>query len=307
MSQKVFVTGAAGYIGGSIAAILVKNGYQVKGLTRSNEKTQELKSRGIEPVVGELSDVRLLATSAAEADIVIDAADADNAKAVTAIIEALAGSDKVFIHTSGSSIVSDQANGEGSDRIFSEDTEYTPLPQKQARVEIDNQVIASAKKGIRSVVVCPCLIYGQGLGAKSESQQVPMLIDQAIKSGTARCIGRGQNIWSTIHIEDLANLYLTVVKHAPQGGLFLFAESGEVCFKDLAEKVRLSLSIKPPVEEWPIEKAVEEWGLGAAVFALGSNSRIRGERIRSMGWNPVRESVLEDIPRCCSHFITLVK
>ena len=54
MSQKVFVTGAAGYIGGSIAAILVKNGYQVKGLTRSNEKTQELKSRGIEPVVGEL-------------------------------------------------------------------------------------------------------------------------------------------------------------------------------------------------------------------------------------------------------------
>jgi nucleoside-diphosphate-sugar epimerase len=307
MAEKVFVTGAAGYIGGSVASLLVKNGYQVKGLTRSETKAKELKSRGIEAVIGDLSDVGLLAKWAAEADIVVDAANSDNATAVTTFIEALSGSNKVFIHTSGSSIVSDRANGEPSAQVFNEDTQYKPDPDKQSRVDIDNQIIASAKLGIRSVVICPCLIYGQGLGANPESQQVPALIKQAIKSSTARCIGRGQNIWSTIHIADLANLYLTVIKNAPEGGVFLFAESGEVSFKDLVEKIRASLSIKNPVEEWPIEEAIKEWGFGASVFGLGSNSRIRGERSRKMGWQPTQESVLDDVPRCCSHFTALVR
>lgn len=307
MAEKVLVTGASGYIGGSIAALLVKNGYQVKGLTRSEAKAEELRSHGIEPVIGELSDSSLMGKCAAEADIVVDAADSDNAEAVTTFLEALAGSNKIFIHTSGSSIVSDRANGERSERIFAEDTQYTPDPEKKARVAIDNQVVASAKRGISSVVICPCLIYGQGLGPKSESQQVPTLIKQAIKSGKARCVGRGENIWSTIHIHDLAHLYLAVIKNAPQRGVFLFAESGEVAFKDLVEKIRTSLSIKDPVEQWSIEPAIEEWGFGAVTFALGSNSRIRGEAGRKMGWIPTRESVLDDVPRCCSHFAALVK
>ena len=306
MVERVFVTGASGYIGGSVAALLVKNGYQVQGLTRSKEKAESLKSHGIEPIIGELSDAALLTKCAQEADIVVDAADSDNEQAVHTMIDALAGSGKVFIHTSGSSIVSDRANGEKSDRLFTEDTQYTPDPEKQARVDIDNEILASAQKKIRSVVICPCLIYGAGLGAKSESQQVPTLIKQAIKSGKARCIGRGQNVWSTIHIEDLANLYLTVIKNPPTDGAFFFAENGEVTFKDLAEKIRESLSIKSPVEEWPVESAIQEIGKGAAVFALGSNSRIRGERSRKMGWKPVRESVLDDVPRCCSHFAALV-
>jgi nucleoside-diphosphate-sugar epimerase len=307
MAEKVFVTGAAGYIGGSIATLLVKNGYQVKGLTRSETKAKELESRGIEPVIGELSDVALLTKCATEADIVVDAADAGNAAAVTTLVNALAGSNKIFIHTSGSSVVSDRANGEPSDRIFEEDTEYKPDPEKQKRVDLDNQVVASAKKGIRSVVICPCLIYGEGFGVNTESQQVPMLIKEAIKNDTVRCIGRGQNIWSTIHIHDLANLYLTVIKNAPKDGLFLFAESGEVSFKALAEKIRTSLSIKNPVEEWPIEEAIKAWGFGTAVFGMGSNSRIRGERVRAMGWKPTRESALDDVQRCCSHFTALVK
>ncbi len=307
MAEKVFVTGAAGYIGGSVAALLVKNGYQVKGLTRSEAKAKELESRGIEAVVGELSDVALLSRCCADADIIIDAADSDNALAVETCIAALAGSNKIFIHTSGSSIVSDQANGERSERIFGEDTKFTPDPKKQERVNIDNAVLAAAGKGVRPAVICPCLIYGRGLGVNAESQQVPTLIKQAIKSGIVRCVGRGQNIWSTIHIEDLAELYLAVIKNPPQNGAFFFAENGEVSFHDLAEKIRESLAIEKPVEEWPAEEAIREWGFGAAVFALGSNSRIRGERSRKIGWQPTRASVLDDVPRCCSHFAAFVK
>ncbi len=303
MVTKVFVTGAAGYIGGSVAARLVSAGYEVHGLTRSQSNADKLESMGIKAVVGDLSDSALLTKCATETDAVIDAADADNAAAVKSLIAALAGSDKVFIHTSGSSIVADQANGESSEIILSETTQYKPHEHKQARVNIDKQVTDSAAQGIRSVVICPCMIYGKGLGTKAESTQIPMLIKQAMKSGVARCIGKGNNIWSTVHIEDLADLYLNVIEKKPQGGVFLFAENGEVTFKQLAEKIKESLDLKTGVEEWPIESAAAEWGFETSVFALGSNSRIRAERSRQLGWTPQHNSALEDVRRSCSNLL----
>lgn len=311
MSKKVFVTGATGYIGGAVAALLVKKGFEVKGLVRASEKALELKKRGIEPVQGDLSDKALLTKCAQDADIVVDCADADDEKTVDTFIEALAGSGKIFIHTSGSSIVSDQANGDLSELVFDEELKFVPVPDKRARVAIDRKVLAASQAGVRSFVVCPCLIYGQGAGMHSESQQVPNLIKQAVESGIVRHVGKGENIWSTIHIEDLADLYLTVIEKAPTSALdcgdFYFAESGEASFRDMAAKIKEGLAIKNAVEEWPVEKAVEYWGFGSAVYALGSNSRIRGERARAQGWQPKRESVLEDIPRCCKHFMACAK
>ncbi len=300
MSLKVFVVGASGYIGGAVAALLAENEYTVKGLTRSKDKAAEMKKQGIEPVVGEMSDAALLTKHAQEADIVVNAADSDDAETVKTLIKALEGTDKVLIHTSGSSIVSDQANGEPSDKVFKEDAKFTPEAEKKARVAIDNEVLAAGKQGIRSVVICPCLIYGESKGVNSESQQVPALIKQAIESGVVRCVGRGENTWSTIHIQDLAQLYMAVIKAAPEGGTFFFAESGETTFKQIAEKIREALKIKAAVEEWPIAEASKKWGKGMAVFALGSNSRIRGERARKLGWLPTQESVIDDIPRCCN-------
>lgn len=299
MSKKVFVTGASGYIGGTIAVKLAKAGYQVSGLTRSRSSGDKLKSLGIEPVIGDLSDVELLGSCAKAADIVVDAADSDHETAVRALIAALKGSDKVFIHTSGSSIVADQANGDSAERIYDESTQYTPDPKKQARVDIDKFVTDSAKDGIRSVVICPCLIYGKGSGVKTESQQVPNLITAALESGTAKCIGRGENIWSTVHVDDLADLYLIVVEKAPTGGLFLFAENGETTFKQIVEKIKAGLDLKTPVGSWTIEEASQKFGAGTATFGLGSNSRIRGKKSRELGWKPVKNEVLEDVLRCC--------
>lgn len=49
-------------------------------------------------------------------------------------------------------------------------------------------------------------------------------------------------------------------------------------------------------ESWSIEEAIQEWGYEPAVFALGSNSRVRATKARRMlGWNPKWSSVLEDI------------
>lgn len=53
--MNVFVTGAAGFIGGSIASGLVKAGHQVTGLVRNPEQAAELKALGMTPVIGTLT------------------------------------------------------------------------------------------------------------------------------------------------------------------------------------------------------------------------------------------------------------
>src|SRR6187397_224778 len=103
VDMKIFCTGASGYIGGSVAAHLVAAGHQVTGLVRSREKVDAVRARGIEPLSGTLDDADILAQAARAAEIVINAASADHAGAVNALLGALAGSGKSFIHTSGSS------------------------------------------------------------------------------------------------------------------------------------------------------------------------------------------------------------
>src|SRR5947209_8651473 len=109
------MTGVTGYIGGSVAAKLIERGHTITGLVRSQDKAAQLKARGIEPVLGTLADAGTIAQAAQAADAVINTANSDDLFAVDAIIRGLAGSGKRFIHTSGTSVVSDRAAGEYSD------------------------------------------------------------------------------------------------------------------------------------------------------------------------------------------------
>ncbi len=162
----------------------------------------------------------------------INAADSDHRGAVEALIEARAGSRKPLVHTSGSSIVADDARGEPCDAVYDELSLPEPTPDKAARVAIDEMVQASSDWGVRSVVLCNTLIYGHGRGPHRESIQLPALASQARTSGIARHVGRGLNIWSTVHIDDVAELYLRALERAPAGS-FLFAETGEASFRDM--------------------------------------------------------------------------
>jgi nucleoside-diphosphate-sugar epimerase len=290
--MEIFITGASGYIGGSVAARLVGAGHKVTGLVRSAEKADQLRTHGIEPVIGSLDDASVITAVARRADAVVNAASSDHRGAIETLIRALDGSGKTLLHTSGSSIVGNDARGEPSDEIFTEDTPFDPAPEKAARVALDRRVRGAAEQGVRSIVLCNTLIYGHGLGLHRDSVQIPALADQARRSGVARYIGRGLNVWSTVHIEDMADLYLLALDRAPAGS-FYFVENGEASFRDMVEAIAAALGLGP-AEGWNVDDAIAAWGFERAVFALGSNSRVRADRARrELGWTPKHASVLD--------------
>src|SRR5690349_5189140 len=131
--MNVFITGATGFIGGSVAQRLLAAGHRISGLVRNPAQADALAASGITPVAGTLDDHEVLAREARAADAVINAASSDHRGALDAFIEGLTGSGKVLLHTSGSSIVGDAAAGEPIDAVYDEDHLPTPRPDKAAR------------------------------------------------------------------------------------------------------------------------------------------------------------------------------
>ncbi|MFM0327098.1 NAD-dependent epimerase/dehydratase family protein [Caballeronia glebae] len=294
--MNIFITGAGGFIGGSIAAGLARDGHRVRGLIRRAEQSDELKRLNIEPVIGSLDDTALLVAEARAADAVINAASSDHRGAVEALIGALEGTNKPLLHTSGSSIVGDASGGEASEKIYTEDDLPEPTPDKAPRVAIDNLVLDAANRGVRSAVLCNTLIYGHGAVRETASVQLPRLERQARKSGIVRHVGRGLNIWSNVHIDDVVGIYRLALEKSP-AGTFYFVESGEAQFRDMTAAMAKTLDLRGP-EDWPLEEAIKEWGYEMASYGLGSNSRVRSKRTRGiLGWQPKRTSVIQWIEK----------
>ena len=285
--MRIFLTGANGYIGGAVACALIAGGHKVRGLVRDNVKAGAIAAYGIEPVIGSLDDTALLQAEARAAEAVVNAASSDHRGAVEALIAALSGSGKALIHSSGTSIVADLAMGEPSDRIFDETTLLTPIAEKVARVFID-QLVRNAP-GIRSIVVCNSMIYGQTLGPPAQSVQIPALTLQAKTSGVARFIGRGLNRWSNVHIADVAALYVLALAKAP-ARTFMFVESGEEALGEITNAIAAKLGLGA-AQSWSADEAIAAWDRNMAVFSLGSNSRVRGKAAAAFGWSPAHRSV----------------
>lgn len=289
--KKILITGITGYIGGSIAKKLLERNYEVTGLVRNESHVQELESLGIKTVVGNIHNEDLIKTAVAGVDAVIHNADsADDAYAVDNFIKALEGSHKTFIFTSGSAIFGGKENGRRSDFVYTEDFPLTPRLEMTSRVLINNYVLQSVQKDIRSIVIVPTMVYGEGLGIKKDSIQIPALINFSQKKGHGVYFGEGENIWSNLHIEDLADLYVLALEKAKEGSIY-YAENGASSLKNIAEIISKKYHLEP-ARSLSIQDAVENFGPAGGYFGFASNSICSADKARTeLGWKPVYNSI----------------
>ncbi len=289
--KKILITGITGYIGGTLAQKLLNKNYTVTGLVRNETHIQALNAAGIETVAGSIHDETVLQTAISDADAVIHNADsADDAYAADSIIRALEGSGKTFIFTSGSAIFGGKENGEKNDFVFTEDFPLQPRLEMASRVLINQHILRSTRKNIRSIVIVPTMVYGEGLGLKKDSIQLPALISLSKKKGFGAYFGKGENIWSNVHIEDLADLYILALEKSKAGSLY-YAENGASTIKNLAEKISDRYSLQP-ARSVTVQEAVDTFGPAGGYFGFASNSLCSSDKARTeLHWKPQHQSI----------------
>ncbi|WP_440975854.1 NAD-dependent epimerase/dehydratase family protein [Pseudoxanthomonas winnipegensis] len=289
--MAIFVTGASGFIGGAVAARLVANGYQVRGLVRDGARAEQLARLGIVPVLGHLDDRDLIVREARAADGAINAADSDHRGAAVALIEGLSGSGKPLLHTSGTGLYVQDTRGEASEQTYADDAPLPSEVESGDRASIDRHVLDAAARGIRSIVLCNSCVYGWGAGLHRESIMVPWLKRQAQEDGVARFIGSGANVWSNVHIDDLVDLYLLALDQAPAGSRYL-VENGQSTFADLAQAIADRLGLGQ-AQSWSVEEAAAHVDETYA-FIFGSHCRVRATRARAeLRWQPKVGAMLD--------------
>lgn len=286
-TQRVLVTGAAGYIGQAVARRLQRDGHAVSGLVRSQVGVATIQAQGITAVRGDLDEIGRV-VDVDRYDCVIDTATADHAPSTSALLSMLTDTGKTFIRTSGTGVYTDLAAGRPSNRIYCESDDFEPAAVVAARYRSDQQVMAAAARGIRTIVIRPSMIYGDGA-----SEQIPLLIRHAVSAGESIYVGDGANRWANVFLGDLAEVYASALEKAPAGSAYNIA-SGELPMRAIAEAIAELTGV--PARSVPLAQAHAALGERWVDVALASNSRVDSSLAnRELGWTPVGPALLDDL------------
>ncbi|MYN28146.1 SDR family oxidoreductase [Duganella levis] len=290
--MKVFVTGATGWVGSAVIQELLGAGHEVLGLARSDDGADTLRQRGIAVHRGDLSDLDALAAGARACDGVIhtafihdfkdfNAAGETDRLAIEAMGEALAGSGKPLITTSGSALL---PHG----RVGTENDAPDPAGPAQHRTASEQLTLALAARGVRSSLVrLPPSVHGDG-----DYGFAPRLVDIARAKGVSAYIGEGNNRWPAVHRFDAARLYRLVLEHGVAGVRYHAIGEQGVATREIAEVIGKGLGV--PVVSLSAEEAPEHFGFLARFFGADCPASSAQTR-EQLGWQPAGPGLIEDL------------
>lgn len=285
--MKIFLTGATGYIGTAVAERLQQAGHELSALARSDASAERLKRAGVRPLHGDFSQPRSVGSAARAADGAVSLATTYDPNidgpAIDAILDALAGSSKPFIYTSGI-----WSHGDTGGKVVDETTPPRPAQVVSWRQAVEDRVLQAARRGVRSIVIRPAIVYGRGGGIPAG------FAESAQKDGAARYVGTGENRWPFVHVDDLADLYALALEKAPPGTLLLGVSGPSYRVREVAAAASRGAGAGGKTVAWPLEEARAK--LGPSADALILDQQATGKRAEQLlGWRPSRPNVLDDM------------
>ena len=297
--MRVFVTGASGHIGIPVVRDLLAAGHEVVGLARSEGSADKISSSGAQVRRGTLDDLDGLREAAKNADGVIhlafkhdlafaggDFAGAVAAalRAVEAIGEALAGSGKPFVNTTGTMLLAHSVRG----RAGTEDD--AGQEGGNPRVASEAISLAFAERGVRTSIMRLAPTVHSSL---DHAGFIPMVIAAARKNGFSAYVGDGSARWPAVHTLDAARLYRLAGEAAPAGARLHAAAEEGVPFRAIAEAIGRGLGV--PAKSIPAAQMGDILGGFLGVVTQLDNPTSSAKTRALLGWKPMHADLLADI------------
>jgi nucleoside-diphosphate-sugar epimerase len=291
--MRILVTGASGFIGGPTCAALAARGHDVVALVRRPGS----EPGGTRAVAGDLTDETSLVAAFREAapDAVVHLAAENGAQRSEAklraanvgglqhLIAACRACDPpprvVFVST----VVTGDAHG----ALLTEDTDL-PVQTAYGRSKQEGERML-ADSGLDVVVVRPCHVYGAGGWFAEE------IVGRLQGPGRFAVVGRGDNAWDMVHVDDLAAALALAAESGRPGEIYHCADDVPTTYGEAAARTASALGVGAP-RRIPAVVARLAAGSGPIITvtrsARTSNAKLKAE----LGWTPQFRDSREGIP-----------
>lgn len=290
--MKVFITGGSGFVGSAVIPELISAGHEVFALARSKSAAEKVEKLGAIAIDGDLSDANVLKQAATESNAVIHlaynnnllqakkAARADRA-AITAIAEALKGTDKPFIITGGVTGIF------GKKQTGSELEVPKGGRMMRTRLKAEKLLFEYTSQGVKAMAIrLSPFVHGEG-----DKGLTFRYFSYVKKNKQANYIGKGENIWPAVHRLDVAHLFLLALEKGKAGSVYHAIAEG-VTAKQVAERASENLSI--PLKSVGKIRSLKRFSWFSVIVSLDTPANSRWTR-EQLGWEPTHTDYLSDL------------
>jgi nucleoside-diphosphate-sugar epimerase len=300
--MKVLVAGAAGAIGRQLVPLLVAEGHDVVGMTRSESNREAI----------ELMGARAVIADALDADAVAEAVATAAPEAIAHELTALSGNfdmrhfDRFFeltnrLRTEATDhlLSAAQAVGvrrfvaqsfagwpaiRGGDAVKTEDAPYDPEPAAQMRralaaIRYLEQAVTGAEwtEGI-------VLRYGGFYGPGTSLGPAEGDFTELIRKRRLPVIGDGAGVWSFVHIADAAEA-TAIALAGGRRGIYNIVDDEPAPVADWLPEVARQMEVKPP-RRFPLWLGRLLAGEAATVMMTEVSGASNEKAKRELGWVP---------------------
>jgi len=291
---RALVTGASGFLGGVVCRDLLARGDEVFAMVRREGSAPA----ATQPVLGDLLSADALADAVATArpDVVFHlaaeiATQRDeqriheiNVEGTRRVVQACAAAPAPPKLVFTSTVVTGEAGG----ALLTEDVPLkVETPYGRSKQEGERIVLGS---GLPAAVVRPSHVYGPGGWFADD------IVKRLRSPGRLAVIGRGENLWDVVHVDDVSSACLAVAGSASaDGGVFHCADDTPTTYYDFMALTARELGVGPPRRVPPaLARILAGPNTVAAVVrsARSSNAKLK----RELGWAPRYASSAEGVP-----------